>query len=378
MSQVAEKEEEMCRYAAWSLGLWFAAISVASAESLPQWTPADLVPRSDLVLLASQTAPNKLTVAMAIKGACPERELTIPALGEFREEFSRFGEKAKPDLSGQVVVFLSLRDGNSIVANGTYRITTAGQVLGYAQEMNPGPYELQPAAAYPSLDSLIDKIEIAKTASRKRQASLMEQVADAKDDAAFREALHALDEVTRLGDTNVFDFIASEMSRGGRRGRYCLNFLQNIPDPTIFPLLKAQYERTKKVTVLTVMGQQGSPAALPFLEQAVLSREGDEASSFASFAIMTLYQSLKVRGNKADCEKVENTIFRLFDERPFFQEYAMSNPHVLGVIPNTGAISRLEEIHKRVKGDRSNREYQVEHALRECRRRIAENAKPRK
>lgn len=353
------------------LGLF---VSSACAESLPHWKPDQLVPRSGLVVLASQTGPAKLTIQMVFKGVAPKREIEIPALTEFSPEFSPLSGLAKPDLTEQVVAFISLRHGNSIIANGVYRVTEKGQLLGYAQEENPGPYRLNPEPVYESLDALVAEIDAAKQEAPKRQQSLMDQIANAKSDSAHREALHELNEITCLGDTKVFNFIASQMARGGNRGRQCLYFLQNIPDPAIFPLLKAHYEKTRRVAVLNVIGQQGCPDAAAFLKQVVLQGGSREKREFAGFALMTLYLSLETRGKYADCKKVEKTIFDLFDKEPAFREYVKSSPRVLGVIPNLGAITRLEKLYEQVKGDRSNREFEIERVLSQCRCKIEKTA----
>jgi hypothetical protein len=45
------------------------------------------------------------------------------------------------------------------------------------------------------------------------------------------------------------------------------------------------------------------------------------------------------------------------------------------VIPHPEAIQRLEQVLARVRGDGTNRDYEVERVLRECRQKVAERRK---
>src|SRR4051812_10541923 len=120
-------------------------VSAARAEIRPDWKPDELIPRSDVVLLGTESAPTELRVDRVLKGSWQGKQIEVPDLPAFRKEPSRWaGRKEAPTLTGQCVVFVTLRYGRPrVVANGVYRIAVGGGVLGYAQEFNPGGYELQ-------------------------------------------------------------------------------------------------------------------------------------------------------------------------------------------------------------------------------------------
>lgn len=358
-----------------SLSLCMLFASLVYAELRPVWKPDDLVPRSSLVVLATQKDAHTLSIQMVFKGAWPEREIAVIDLPGFRQAFGRFAGLPDPELKDELVAFISWRRGKpGVVANGVFRVTSDGKVLGYAQDINPGPYELQPTPVYPSLDELIDKVEAAKSILPKRQDELMKELSNAETDRDFRWKLYELEQLTCVGDTKVFEFVAERLGKGAP-GRRCLYFLQNIPDPAIFPLLKAHYQKTRDVNVLTVIGRQGSPDALSFLKSIIVKNGNNERGRFASYAIMSLYVSLEEHGMTEECEKVREVVFGLFDKEESFREYAAGSPQVLGVIPHSGSISRLEEALKRVKGDQSNREYEVESVLKNCRQKIEQHKK---
>lgn len=151
------------------------------AGILPDWRPKELLPSSCLVVLAKQTDAKHLTIQKVFKGSWPKQEIEVSDLHDFRRGFDHFRALSpyiklpKLDLTDEVVVFVSLKyDKPKICANGVFRLTGDGTVLGYAQEMNPGPYELQPEPVYQSLGALVGEIEAAKISGSKRQADFDE------------------------------------------------------------------------------------------------------------------------------------------------------------------------------------------------------------
>jgi hypothetical protein len=316
-------------------------------------------------------------VDKVLKGAWKGKQIEVPDLHTFRKAYSRWSrEKGTPILSKQCVVFVSVRHGRPrVVANGVYRVRSDGRVLGYAQEMNPGWYQLQAKPVYAALDELLKDIETAKVKASQKQEALMKTVAIANLDD-FRQKLADLERYTCVGDTKVFQFMAEQMSRNKQREEICAYFLQNVPDPAIFPLLKAQYEKTGFGYMPHVMGRQGTPIAREHLAQLV-SKKGDSYRREAAFSgLAHLYEALERAGNEVECDRVRGTIFVLFDTRPTAYEHATINPQILAVIPHKGAVERLEKMLARVKGDQSNREYEIQRCLRECRAKIERTTRP--
>lgn len=346
--------------------------AVAHAESLVDWGPKDLVPRSDFILIGKETSPNELQIERVLKGQFSEKRVKIAPLETFPKQFSRFSRaSAPPSLDGRCVVFLSNRDGPvRIVANGVYRIRKDGKLLKYRQEMNPGWYQLQQEPAFESLAETISAIETIKKTIPSLQSAKMNAIKRAGVNE-LSQHLSDLREITSVGDQNVLDFIESQMASDKTRDRWFWYFLQSLPDPRVFPILKLQFDRTKSPELLSIIGRQGSPEAREFLEKVILLDSDEERKSFACYALSLLYETLEKRANRKECEKVQVTVFRLFDENPFATAEVTSHPRILGTIPHTGSIQRLEKVLSETKADQLSRIHETEKAIRDSREKIA-------
>jgi hypothetical protein len=342
--------------------------SAAGAESLSHVKPEQLVLNADAVVLATQVSPTELQVDKVLAGACKAKKLTVPGLPDFRKE------PRQPDPKGIVVTnkcvaFLRVRrDKGGIIANGLYRIELDKSILGYAQERNPGGYELQLEPVYPSLDALLQAVDVGKARLPKEQQRLMRLAAAEERFDLLAQHLNELRHITRPGDKHVLDFVAREMARGEERAQCYLFFIQNAPDPdAAFPVLRAHFEKTGDLSLLYSIGRQGSAAALPYLEALARKEGNNERRRFALAGLPQLYQALD-QGADPAAARVRDTIFALYDRMSLATNYAAGNPRFLGVIPEQGAVQRLEQILARVRGDGTNREYEVERVLAECRR----------
>jgi hypothetical protein len=346
-------------------------VPAARGECLPHYKPEQLVLYADAVVLATQVSPTELQIDKVLAGACKAKKLTVPALSEFRKE------PPQPDPKGLVVTnkcvaFLHVRRGKGgIIANGLYRIELDRSVLGYAQNQNPGGYELQPQPLYPSLDPLLKAVDAGKALLPKEQQRLMRLAAAEERFDLRAQHLDELLRITHPGDKHVLDFIAREMARGEERAQSYLFFLQNGPDPdAAFPVLRTYFEKTDDLSLLYTIGRQGSPAALPYLEGLARKQGNNERQRFALAGLPELYQTLDRREDATAAAKVRDTIFALYDGMPLAANWAAGHPRFLGVIPEQGAVKRLEQLLARVRGDGTNREHEIQRALAECRREI--------
>lgn len=206
----------------------------------------------------------------------------------------------------------------------------------------------------------------------------MKRLASEFPNQPYVDTLHQLERITCVGDTHVFRFVRDLMDKGGAASASLYYFLQNIPDPAIFPLLKNYYEKTGDATVLVVIGRQGSPEAIPFLRDVaakiVVTDERSRSILYAACgSLMSLYLSLERRGMSEGCEKAREVIFDLYDHNESFKDWANSHPEVLGQIPHEGAVSRLEGLLQRCRAHgihKYHREY-VASVLERCRLKIA-------
>jgi hypothetical protein len=271
-------------------------------------------------------------------------------------------------VNDKLVLCLAVRHGQGgVVANGAYRVARGGAVLGYRQDHNPGGYELQADPAYPSLDALLQAFDRGQAAAAKKRAVLLRaaEVADKADD--FRSALHELQRATRVGDAQVLAFLRKQLAAGGDRAQAAIGFLQNLPDPAVFPILKAHFEKTDDSSLLYTIARHGNPDAGPYLEGLVRKGKGRERRTFALLALGELYGALEETGAGKALIQTRYAIFDMFDNLPFARDLIAGHPRVLGVIHHPEAVKRLEQILARVRGDGTNREFEVERVLRECR-----------
>ena len=145
-------------------------------------------------------------------------------------------------------------------------------MLGYSQQKNPGPYEIETDATYGKMVLLEQDFQAGVEAVPPIQANAMEEVANAESIFEFHRRLNDLMRITRLGDVKVFAFVGVQMRRSKEHGQSCIYFLQNHPDPACFPLLKELHEKTGDHSMLHTIGRQGTPAAREYMEELAFQR----------------------------------------------------------------------------------------------------------
>jgi hypothetical protein len=343
------------------------------AETLPHYKPDQLVLYSDVVLLATEVSATELRVERVLAGKWQAKQIRVPHLAEFRKQPGpRGGDERPVNVTPKCVVFLKVRGvQGEVVANGVYRVRQEGGVLGYRQDRNPGGYELRPDPLYPSLPALLKVVEAAEAEAPRKKEALMRRIATEPRFDLLAAGLGELLRITRPGDTEVLQFVARGLARGGEHAQLYRKFLQNLHVPETYLLLKEHFERTGDLDVLGSIGQQETPAACDFLAELV-RREGQaERRQIALDALSRLYGAAEQAGDTRARVKVREAIITMYDAIPFVANYVAGyNPRILGVIPHPEAIQRLEQILARVRGDGTNREYEVERVLRECRQNL--------
>jgi hypothetical protein len=348
-------------------------------EDLPHYQPDRLVLYSDVVLLATEVSAIELRVEQVLAGKWQGKQIRVPGLVAFRKQPGPLGGGERPvKVTPKCVVFLKVRGGQGgIVFNGIYRVEQNGSVLGYRQDHNPGGYELQADPFYPSLPALLKVVAAAEAEVPRKKEALMRKLATEPQFDLLDAGLDELLRITRPGDTEVLQFVARGLARADKHsGLYC-KFLQNLHVPEAYPLLKEHFERTGDLSVLYSIGYQGTPAACDFLA-GLARREGKaERRWIALDALSRLYGVVEQAGDTRARVKVREAIITMYDTVPFLANYVAGHPRILGVIAHPEAIQRLEQILARVRGDGTNREYQVELVLRECRQKLARQMKER-
>jgi hypothetical protein len=348
------------------------------AEDLPHWKPDLLTLYADLVVLATQESATGLRIEKVLAGKWQGKQLQVPSLARFRKEPGRGGGGQPPAVTARCVAFLKGQRGKGVVANGVYRVQRDGSVLGYAQDHNPGGYELQAEPVYPSLDALLKAVAAAEAAVPRRKEALLRQLAAEQRFDLVKSHLDELRRIVRPDDQEVLAFVGRQLARGGENARAYSGFLQNLHEPGAYSLLKQHFERTGDLSLLYSIGHQGTPEARKFLVG--LARDpskGQERRRFALEGLASLYQAVEQADDARTRVKVREAIITLYDKDPFVAHHAAGHPRFLGVIPHPEAIQRLAQILARVRGDGTNREYEVERALRDCRRKLAERRKAR-
>ena len=111
----------------------------------------------------------------------------------------------------------------------------------------------------------------------------------------------------------------------------------------------------------------GNPAAAEYLEGLARKGGNEERRRFALAALAELYEAVERDGDRAGRDRVRETLFNLYDNFVPAREYAASAPRFLAVVPDPGAVGRLTRLLARVRGDGTNREFEVRRALRQCR-----------
>jgi hypothetical protein len=361
------------------LSLWLVLTATRlSAEILPHYTAEEVVLYSNLIVVGTQVSAKELRVEKVVHGEWKYKNIAVTNLPEFGEKFSwirQIRQKDKdPQLSGEVVAFLVARPGGGrIVANGLFRLTKDGRVFGYAQDINPGGYYLQPKPAYQSRKALLRAIGAGLEEAPKVRTRLMRDLALIVNPELFSERLDELAPVTR-GDQRVIAFVEEQMKRGPDFAQTGIYFLQNRRGPESFAALKARFQKTKDVGLLYNIGHQGTPAAADFLAELVKKKGEHEPRQVALHSLQFLYQEVEEDGDTDGAAKVRDTIFALYDKEPFARATAPGYPRLF-LIPHAGAVQRLEEMLGRVRGDRSNREFEIERVLGEVREKMRANRK---
>lgn len=354
-----------------AISLVLVASASAHGALRSHYDPDRLVPRSDLVLLGIQTSRTTLRIQRVLKGTWTGETINIPSLSTFHYENppSPEGKETLPFVGNRCVIFVTLRDGpTSILANGIYREREDGRYVGYRQRNNPGPYVLHAEPKYENLDALLREIAKAFAQVSVQQRQLMEDID--RGEGAFHQKLHDLEQITCVGDRNVFEFAVQRLRQGGERRQFFAYFFQRVRDPEVFSILKGEFERSGDVQLLEIIGRQGTPAAREFLENLIRTPGKQDLRERAFWAISTLYETLEEAGNEMESARVRATIFKLVDEEPIIANHAASNPQLLARISHQGAVDRLEKLLARVTGDKSNREGHVRSCLEECRRKV--------
>ena len=349
------------------------------AEDLPNFEPKQLVLYSDVVLLGSEVSATDLRVEKVLAGKWQGKQIRVPGLAAFRKQPGPFSSSERPvKLTKRCVVFLKIRHGQAgITANGVFRIQQNGSVLGYAQDRNPGGYELQAKPDYPSLAALLKAIAAAEARVPRTKEALLRKIAAETQFDDLNSDLHELLLITRPGDKTVVQFVTSQLARGGKNAQLFVRFLQNLHDPAAYPPLRDYFQRTGDLSVLYNIASQGSPQAIAFLA-GLAGKEGKaERRRFALDALSRLYAAVESAHDTRAKIKAREAIITLFDKDPFVVNYTASHPRFLGVIAHPEAIQRLERVLARVRGDGTNREYQVARVLAECRRKLAQQLQGR-
>jgi hypothetical protein len=345
----------------------------AHAEELPHYKPDQLALYSDVALLATEVTATELRVERVLAGKWQGKQIRVPQLAAFRKQPGPRGGGERPvQITPKCVVFLKVRGGQGgVVANGVFRVAAGGGVLGYRQDHNPGGYELQADPFYPSLPALLNAVAAAEAKVPRKKEALMRELATEPRYDLLAGGLHELLRITRPGDAEVLQFVTRGLERGGEHAQLYRQFLQNLHVPEAYPLLKEHFERTGDASVLYSIGYQGTPAACDFLAD-LARREGKaERRWIALDALSRLYGVVEQAGDTRARIKVREAIITLYDAVPFLANYVAGHPRILGAITHPEAITRLEQILARVRGDGTNREYEVELVLRECRRKLA-------
>lgn len=347
------------------------------AESLPHWKPEQVVLYSDMVLLGAEVSAAELRVEKVLAGKWQGKQIRVTDLATFRKQPGPFSSRVRPvKVTKRCVVFLKIHYGQAeITANGVYRIQQDGTVLGYAQDFNPGGYELQAEPVYPSRAALLKAIAAAEAKVPRKKEVLLRKIAAETQYDDLNSDLDELRRITRPGDKKVLQFVAGQLARGGKKAQLFLYFLQNLHEPAAYPPLRDYFQRTGDLSVLYNTGSQGSPQAIEFLA-GLGGKEGKaERREIALDALSRLYTVVERAHDTRAKVKAREAIITLFDKDAFVVNYTATNPRFLGVIAHPEAIQRLERILAGVRGDGTNREYEVASVLDKCRQRLAEQLK---
>lgn len=346
---------------------------VLRAEDLPVWDPPRLTRLSDLVVVGRLTKDNQVHVQQVLKGKCSEKRLSVPSLGEFAEQGHFVPSSSNVKLSNEIVVFLSQRTHPPrIVANGVYRRGEAkakGGVLGYWQPMNPGGYVLKPKIQFKSIASVKALIQEELKAIPDRQKAALDKVKAATRSDAFRQALHELERITRIGDMDILKQVAAlEPNNTTRRVGNIVSFIRNVKDPRAAALLEGLYNKNHDVSILYALGRLGNPDSLEYFESLIDKKLVPEPI-FALYGIKELYLALEARGDQKTCDAIRDSMYRRVDKD--LVDLIGSAPQLISVIPHQGSIDRLQRAYEHHADQRTNAEYAIESHIKKCKEKIA-------
>ncbi len=362
-----------CRFAWLSMAFVLLLFPTALRAGIrPEWDPATLTRLADLVVVGQMRANNRIAIHAVLKGETTEKEISIPSLSEFVNEGPFIPSAHKIDLGQEVILFLDQRCPHArVVANGIYRtgaVNSKQGVLGYWQPINPGGYMLKPEIQFDSIAAVRALIQAECKAIPQRQNAALDKVKAAKSNDDFRQALHELDRITRIGDMDILKRIADlDIDDTQRRVLDIVYFIQNVREPRAAQLLEALYSKHRDVSILYALGRLGNPESLAYFESLIDNKQVPKPL-FALYGMKELYLSLEAKGDRKNCDMVRTSMYRNVDKD--LVDLMMSAPQLISVIPHQGSIERLKRAYEHHAKLRSNAEFEIERHIKNCEEKI--------
>jgi hypothetical protein len=235
--------------------------------------------------------------------------------------------------------------------------------------MNPGGYALKPEVQYRDLAEVKALVLAEVAAIPARQQAALAKAKSARTNDEFRQALHDLEGITRIGDAQVLSRVAAlDVDGTTRRLHNIVAFIRNVSDPRGAPLLQALYEKHRDVTILEALGSLGNPESIQCFELLIDGQRVPEPV-FALYGMKQLYLALEASGDAASCGKVRDSMYRYVDAD--LMNLMMSAPRLISVIPGQGSLDRLQRARDYHARRKSNAEYEIEACIKECRAKTA-------
>jgi len=342
------------------------------AETWPVWDPAKLTRLSDLVVVGKMRSNDRIAIHEVLKGKVKAKEIAVVGLDDFVNESPFVPAASKVSLGTDVILFLSQRNHwVRLVANGVYRtgkVNSKGGILGYWQPMSPGRYVLKPEIQFQDLAAVKALIQAELKAIPARQAAAFSKVKAAKTSDEFRQALHELERITRIGDTDILKQIATlDVDGSTRRVHNIFSFIQNVGDTSGAVLLHKLYDKHRDVSILYALGRLGNHESLAYFESLIDKKEVPKPL-FALYGMKELYLALEAKGNQKACDMVRDSMYRHVDND--LMNLMMSAPGLVSVIPSQGSINRLRRAYEYHAKRRSNAEYEIEMHIKKCEEKI--------
>lgn len=354
-----------------SIALFFVG-QEARAECLPTWDPPELTRFSDLVVVGRLGANSSVHITEVIKGETKERVISIPSLDDFSNADHFLPASQKIRLGHDAILFLSQRTHPPrVVANGVYRtgeVNAKPGVLGYWQPINPGGYVLKSEIQFKNLSAIKTLVQAELKSLPFRQEAAIDKVKAAKSNDQFRQALHDLERITRIGDEGVLKNIAAlKLDGTTRRVHNIFYFIQNVKDPTGATLLETLYDKHRDVTILYALGRLGNPESLKYFKSLIEKKQVPKPI-FALYGMQELYLSLEASGDQRTCKMIRDSMYHYVDKD--LMNLMMSAPQLISVIPDQGSLDRLQRAYEHHAKRRSNAEYEIEMHLKRCKEKI--------